>query len=179
MLDGLESATTNTANTIVARGSSGEFAAGVITITGLTNSGNSIIAGTLGVTGNTTLTGDLAVNGGDLTTSATTFNLLEYNVTTVNAFGSATLIDIGGTTATATTNIQVGATVAGATKTVYLGTGGVTGSTTNVYIGSTAGTSTIALQGNTNVTSNLSVAGATTLTGQLIAYEMLPACNIS
>ena len=65
---------------------------------------NATVAGTLDVTGATTLTDDLAVNGGDLTTTATTFNLLETNATTVNAFGAATTIDIGATTGTMTIN---------------------------------------------------------------------------
>ena len=46
--------------------------------------GAALISTTLGVTGNTTLTGDLAVNGGDLTSSATAFNLLNSTVTTLN-----------------------------------------------------------------------------------------------
>lgn len=58
--------------------------------------------GTLGVTGNTTLTGDIAVNGGDLTTNKTTFNLLGSTATTVNAFGAATDLQLGATTGTTT-----------------------------------------------------------------------------
>lgn len=66
------------------------------------------IGSTIGTTtirnANTVVTGDLAVNGGDLTTSATTFNLLDSTATTVNAFGSATAIDIGAATGTLTIN---------------------------------------------------------------------------
>lgn len=51
--------------------------------------GAALISTTLGVTGNTTLTGDLAVNGGDLTCSATTFNLVNATVTTLNIGGAA------------------------------------------------------------------------------------------
>ena len=64
----------------------------------VTTPGDNIIGGDLVVTG------DLAVNGGDITTTATTFNLLEANATTVNAFGAATAIDIGATSGTATIN---------------------------------------------------------------------------
>lgn len=39
--------------------------------------------------------GDLAVNGGDLTTTATTFNLLNTVATTINAFGAATSASLG------------------------------------------------------------------------------------
>ena len=62
------------------------------------------VGGTLGVTGNVTLTGDLAVNGGDLTTTATTFNLLNTTATTVNFAGDGTDIQIG--SATGITNIN-------------------------------------------------------------------------
>ena len=60
--------------------------------------------GDLDLTGDVTIGGDLAVNGGDITTTAATFNLLEANATTVNAFGAATAIDIGATSGTATIN---------------------------------------------------------------------------
>ena len=53
---------------------------------------------------NTVVTGDLAVNGGDITTSASTFNLLNATATTVNAFGAATTLELGA--ATGTTNIN-------------------------------------------------------------------------
>jgi hypothetical protein len=42
-----------------------------------------------------TLDGDLAVNGGDITTSQTTFNLLNTNATTLNIGGSASVISVG------------------------------------------------------------------------------------
>jgi hypothetical protein len=53
---------------------------------------------------NTAITGDLAVNGGDITTSATTFNLLNTTVTTGNLFGAGTAIAIGAATGTTTVN---------------------------------------------------------------------------
>ncbi|CAB4151928.1 hypothetical protein UFOVP592_43 [uncultured Caudovirales phage] len=46
--------------------------------------------------------GDLAVNGGDITTTATTFNLLNTTATTVNAFGASTATNIGAATGTTT-----------------------------------------------------------------------------
>jgi hypothetical protein len=45
-----------------------------------------------------TLAGDLAINGGDLTSTSTTFNLVNTNSTTVNAFGAAPNVVIGATT---------------------------------------------------------------------------------
>ena len=58
-----------------------------------------------------TLTGDLAVNGGDLTTSAGTFNLLSSNATTVNFAGAATTLNMGN--ASGTTTIAGNAVVQG------------------------------------------------------------------
>lgn len=59
--------------------------------------GLATIDSTLAVTGNTTLTGDLAVNGGDITSSASTFNLLNATVTTLNLAGAGTAVTIGAT----------------------------------------------------------------------------------
>ena len=64
--------------------------------TALAVTNNATVGGTLVVTGNTTLTGDLAVNGGDLTTTASTFNLVNATATTVNFAGAATTLKIGG-----------------------------------------------------------------------------------
>lgn len=45
--------------------------------------------------GDITIAGDLAVNGGDITTTASTFNLLNTTATTVNFAGAATTLNIG------------------------------------------------------------------------------------
>ena len=45
-----------------------------------------------------TLTGDIAVNGGDVTTSATTFNLVNGTATNVNFAGAATAVVMGAAT---------------------------------------------------------------------------------
>ena len=72
------------------------------------NSGATTLGGSLSVTGistltgNVTLTGDLAVNGGDLTTTATTFNLINSTATTVNLANAATTMTVGATTGTLT-----------------------------------------------------------------------------
>ena len=65
---------------------------------------NTYIGVDLFVGRNTVLTGDLAVNGGDLTTTATTFNLVNTNATTVNFAGAATAINIGAATGIITIN---------------------------------------------------------------------------
>ena len=57
-----------------------------------------------------TLTGDIAVNGGDVTTSATTATVFNSNATTLSAFGAATDLVIGATTGITTVrnNLVVG-----------------------------------------------------------------------
>ena len=74
-----------------------------------------------------------------LITSSATFTLFNTNATTVTAFGSATTLNIGASTATSTHNYSPNATLSGNTKTVNLGTAGASGSTTNINIGSSVG----------------------------------------
>ena len=54
--------------------------------------------------GNITIQGDLAINGGDLTSTATTFNMLTGTSTTVNAFTAATALGLGASTGTTSIN---------------------------------------------------------------------------
>ena len=110
-------------------------------ITGNATVGGSATVGTtLGVTGNTTLTGGLAVNGGNITTTNTTASVFDTTATTLNVGGAATTLNVADDVITAQTiNIGTGATGTGATKTINIGTGGATGSTTNVNIGDADG----------------------------------------
>ena len=66
-----------------------------------------------------TLTGEAAVDGGEITTTSTTFNLVNSNATTVNFAGAATTLNIGNASGTATitgnTIIQGDFTVNGTT----------------------------------------------------------------
>jgi hypothetical protein len=108
-------------------------------------------------TANSITVGDIAVNGGDITTNQTTFNLVNTTATTLNIGGAATTLTIGNTATAAQTvnmftasigastyNFATGATANATTKTLNIGTGGAAGSTTNVNIGSSvAGTTTI------------------------------------
>jgi hypothetical protein len=88
---------------------------GVTTVTNATASssittGALQVAGGVGIGGNTyiggniVVTGDAAVNGGDITSTAATFNLLNATVTTANVLGAGTAITIGA--ATGFTNIR-------------------------------------------------------------------------
>jgi len=88
---------------------------------------------------------DLNVDGGDITTNATTFNLLNANATTVNAFGAATAIDMGATSGTATINNP---TLVGTQATQNLYNSAATtmnfaGAATALNMGATTGTATI------------------------------------
>jgi hypothetical protein len=66
--------------------------------------GAETLVANLSGTGNFTTVGDVAVNGGDLTTTASTFNLIDANATTVNFAGAATALTLGATSGT--TNIK-------------------------------------------------------------------------
>lgn len=109
---------------------------------------------TIGEDGDTVTGGDLAINGGDLTTSAATFNLINATATTINFGGAATTalnigngnsaytaINIGSGTGGNTINIAgTGATGA---DTINIGNGGTAADTIRIGTGATANTITI------------------------------------
>ena len=70
---------------------------GAVTVAGGVGIAKDLYVGENGV-----FTLDVAVNGGDLTTTATTFNLINTNATTLNIGGAATAVDIGVATQTVT-----------------------------------------------------------------------------
>jgi len=98
------------------------------------------ITGTLNVTSNVTSSGNLLLNGGDLLSTAATFNLLTSASTTtlnIGSTGGTFTLNLGRTTNVSTTNIAAGSnTVAGATKTVNIGTNTGPAATCTVNIGS-------------------------------------------
>jgi hypothetical protein len=94
-------------------GGGGGVAVGATSAAGLDtyvqfNDGGSTFGGDAGLTydkttDTLTIAGDLAVNGGDLTTTATAFNLVNTTATTVNfAGGTSTALNIGNTAGTNT-----------------------------------------------------------------------------
>ena len=83
----------------------GDASADTVTVNGTTTFAGAAVT--------TTFEGDMAVNGGDMTSSATTFNLLNANVTTLNVGGAATTVEIGA--ATGTTSVNNNLTVDGNT----------------------------------------------------------------
>ena len=127
---------------------------------------------------NQTLTGDLAVNGGEITTTATTFDLLDDNATTVNAFGDATAISIGANTGTTTFNHNVvvdddlavnGGNITTTSATLNLANANATTvnafeSATTISIGANTGTTTI--NNNVVIDDDLTVNGGDITTDQ-------------
>lgn len=86
--------------------------AGLLTVsgTGTSSVADSLsVGGTLSVTGdadaqNVVARGDVAVNGGDLTTTAATASVFNSNATTLNVGGDATAVNIGASTGDTTVN---------------------------------------------------------------------------
>jgi len=121
-------------------------------------------------TANIDFDNDVNIDGGDLTTNLTTFNLLNTNATNINAFGAATAIDIGATTGITTVNnnldVDLDLNVDGGDITTnqatfnLLNTNATTvnafGAATNIDIGAATGTvsinnATVDLDGDLNV----------------------------
>ena len=100
----------------------------------------SVFGGDIRVSGSAILDGDIAVNGGDLTSTAATFNLATSIGTQLNVGGVTPTIEVGTFGGSSSTRLAYGQTVSPAVKTVEIGTRGNSGSTTNISIGSaTAG----------------------------------------
>jgi hypothetical protein len=117
------------------------------------NDGGSTFGGDAGLTYNKTtdtltISGDLAINGGDLTSTSTTFNLVNSTATTVNfAGGASTALNIGNSAGTNT--------ISGTSKFSQ----GLSGSLTKL----TDGTSYLIAGGNMSVVSGSNGSGAITL----------------
>jgi hypothetical protein len=113
-----------------------------------------------------TLSGDIAVNGGDITTTATTFNLVNGTATTVNIAGAATSLNMGSSSGTLTIGNP---TVVGTNTTQNLWNS--TATTINfggaAAINMSASGKTTAIAGAATVAQTLGVTGATTLSSTL------------
>lgn len=77
----------------------------------------------------------------------------------------------GNSTATGTIGLASGATISGSTKTLNIGTGGVSGSTTNITIGPVLGASTTSI-GNTTAASTLNLATGAAASGNTKAINI-------
>jgi hypothetical protein len=85
-----------------------------------------------------------------------------------NTFSGPTLT-FGNTTAASTVNIATGATLTATTKAINIGTNGVSGSTTNIAIGTTTGTNAITINGPTTIGNSLTMTGLNITMGSLTA----------
>ena len=97
-------------------------------------------------TGNVDFDNDVNIDGGDLTTNQTTFNLLNTTATTINAFGAATAINIGASGANTTT----------------LGSGTLVGTETTQNVFNATATTVNAFGAGSDINIGASGAGATT-----------------
>lgn len=117
-----------------------------------------------GVTAGTTvtytfpnLTGTLATLGNLSQTFTGTTSFIPGTASAVLTFGSTTgtgAVTLGQSTVTQIVNVGTGATTAVSTKTINIGTNGVSGSTTNINIGSAVAGSLGTTRNNNNVTFN-------------------------
>ena len=116
----------------------------------------------------------------NLTGSSTGTHVFGTNQTTGTlTFGGTSgtgSITLGRATTTQTTNIQAGASASGNIKTINVGTGGLSGSFTQLNIGPTAGIGTVSINTGTNLgigsvtpTSKLDVVGDAKFTGVVTA----------
>ena len=120
-----------------------------------------------GTTGDIVTAGNAAVNGGNITTTSTTANIINTNATTVNAFGAATTLNIGNVGGTTTVNGDLAVnggdiTTTQTTGTVFNTTAttvNIAGAGTTVSIGADTGTTTI---NNSLVADDISIATVNT-----------------
>ena len=133
----------------------------------------SIAATNIGLTGAVTASGDVAVNGGDITTTASTLNIGNTTPTTIGLGGAATTVSIGAATGTATirnatTNFDGDVTIDGgdisstvASMNVFNGTATTVnafGAATAVTIGAGTGTATIR-NATVDIDNNMTIGG--------------------
>ena len=162
----IEGADWNFANN-VAIGISDTTASTTPTTGALTVTGGVGFATDLNVGGSVDIDLDLNVDGGDITTNLTAFNLLNATATNVNAFGAATALVIGATSGIATINNP---TLVGtqATQNLYntvATTVNAFGDASTIGIGSTSATLTLrpSTVVGVNATQNLYNTTATTV----------------
>ena len=160
---GASSASTGAFTTLTTSGTaiaSGNIVAGSGTASTNTTTGALVVVGGAGVSGNATIggsaviTGDAYVQGGNIWTSATTFNLVNATATTVNFAGAATTLNTGN--ASGTTNM------AGVTKhlgNVVAASGTASSSTTTGALVVAGGAG---ISGATYIGGNATIANATT-----------------
>ena len=99
-----------------------------------------------------------------ITTSSTSFDLITTNALTVNFAGESTNLTIGYVgDSSSNTYISNGLTASGGIKNIQIGTGGLSGSTTNITLGASAGTGNISNYGDVTVYGSLDLQGSSKL----------------
>jgi hypothetical protein len=139
---------------------------GALTVLGGTGIGENLYVG-----GSVVVTGDVAVNGGDITTTQTDFNIANSNATTVGIAGAGTAITLGATSGYTDIRNETRVTIAtesNATNSGALIVSGGTGIGGNLYVGGNiVATGDVAANGGdlttTAETFNLVNANATTV----------------
>jgi len=166
--------TANNLTTVTDSTQSSSTSTGALVVTGGVGIGGNIyVNGTTNLTGDITATGDLAVNGGDITSTATTVNLINLNATTVNFAGAGTAITIGSTSGYSDIKNELRLTKNTAASSTSTGTlivtGGV-GISGNVHAGGTGNfvgitsSGTVSLSpANANVTASPTGTGTVTI----------------
>ncbi|MGH9857854.1 MAG: beta strand repeat-containing protein, partial [Acidobacteriota bacterium] len=121
-----------------------------------------------GTSGNINSAGDIAVNGGDLTTTAGTASLFNTNATTLNIGGAATSLTIGANNDGATTIKN--ATVTLSTASTFNAMSATAGFDT-INVGNGYGSTGVTLSntGTIQANGNLTIGGSSTLTGDVTA----------
>lgn len=158
--------------------------------------GNTVLAQYASVGQDLTVTGDVTINGGDLKSNLTSFNILTENVQTLNLATSANLIEIGILAVDASTNINTNllveydVTIHGDTLTTNKDTfnllpgdtttNGGANNTDNIVFG--ANTTSIeigAITGLTNINHDLLVDGDAQILGNLNVEGNLTYLNVN
>ena len=167
-------ASTNASTTNISTGATGSGRTKTVNlgtggVLGTTNVNIGGFVGTTTVNSPQIIFGD--VNGASIEGASvfSTVSLFTLTTSGVDFATSSGIINLGtsassfvlghNSTASSTTWIVPGFAGSGQTKTIYLGTNGAAGSTTNITIGASSGTSTITLAGDIHITGNMIVSG--------------------
>ena len=147
---------------------SGDFSVGANKLTVAAASGNTVVGGTLTVTGATSLSGNLAIPGNLSVTGTSTLTGATSVVSTLAVTGATSLSSVS------TSGAAVVGTTLNVTGATTLGTAGVT--TANISTLNVSGLTTVAELdnlGDSTVGGTLDVTGATTLGGLTVAGNLV------
>jgi hypothetical protein len=145
------------------------------------------VLGNTNLEGNLNVVGDVDIDGGDLTASTPSFNLVNTNATTVKFAGAATTIEIAASTGTTTINnnlvVDLSAKISGTTESTAITNGalvvaGGVGIAKNLNVGGTIKFSGITestsctdgalvVAGGVGISKNLNVCGNAIISGDL------------